>query len=79
MIQNRRAQRLAKGALAAPLSDLDFFLLGAVSKLFATGVTYPYLTVKSRMQAGQAEGRSYTSSFDGVKKIIARDVSPRFC
>lgn len=28
------------------------------------------------MQAGQAEGRSYTSSFDGVKKIIARDGVP---
>lgn len=25
------------------------------------------------MQAGQAEGRSYKSSFDGLRKIIARD------
>jgi adenine nucleotide transporter 17 len=38
----RRSIRLSKGrASAPPLTDLDFFLLGAVSKLFATSVTYP--------------------------------------
>ncbi|SGY69635.1 BQ5605_C004g03042 [Microbotryum silenes-dioicae] len=73
IILARRATRLAKGAGASPLTDLDFFLLGAVSKLFATSVTYPYLTVKARMQAGHAEGRSYTSSFDGLRKIIKKD------
>jgi adenine nucleotide transporter 17 len=31
------------------------------------------LTVKARMQAGQAEGRSYTSSFDGLRKILASE------
>lgn len=25
------------------------------------------------MQAGQAEGRSYTSAFDGLRKIVKRD------
>ncbi|SCZ92318.1 BZ3500_MvSof-1268-A1-R1_Chr5-2g07781 [Microbotryum saponariae] len=73
IILARRATRLAKGAGASPLTDLDFFLLGAVSKLFATSMTYPYLTVKARMQAGHAEGRSYTSSFDGLRKIIKKD------
>ncbi|SCV72417.1 BQ2448_3954 [Microbotryum intermedium] len=73
IILARRASRLAKGAAASPLTDLDFFLLGAVSKLFATSVTYPYLTVKARMQAGHAEGRSYTSSLDGLRKIIKKD------
>lgn len=34
--------RLTKGnATMPPLTDLDFFLLGAVTKLFATSVTYP--------------------------------------
>ena len=38
----RRNLRLLKAnASAAPLTDLDFFLLGAISKLFATGITYP--------------------------------------
>ncbi|CDR36618.1 RHTO0S02e04610g1_1 [Rhodotorula toruloides] len=73
-ILRRRALRLTKGnANAPPLTDLDFFLLGAVTKLFATSVTYPYLTVKARMQAGNAEGKSYTSSLDGLRKIIARE------
>ncbi|GAA5898774.1 hypothetical protein JCM6882_003995 [Rhodosporidiobolus microsporus] len=74
LILRRRALRLAKGrAGAPPLTDLDFFLLGAVTKLFATSVTYPYLTVKARMQAGNAEGKSYSSSFDGLRKIVAQE------
>ncbi|CEQ39283.1 SPOSA6832_00787 [Sporobolomyces salmonicolor] len=73
-ILRRRALRLTKAhASAPPLTDLDFFLLGAVTKLFATGITYPYLTVKARMQAGNAEGKSYNSSFDGLRKIISQD------
>lgn len=31
------------------------------------------LTVKARMQAGGAEGKSYTSTFDGVRKIAAKE------
>ncbi|KAG0151506.1 hypothetical protein CROQUDRAFT_650914 [Cronartium quercuum f. sp. fusiforme G11] len=58
---------------ARPLRDLDFFLLGAISKLFATGVTYPYLTVKSRMQSGQAEGRGYRNTWDGLSQIVKKD------
>ncbi|POW06716.1 hypothetical protein PSHT_10265 [Puccinia striiformis] len=55
------------------LKDADYFILGAISKLFATGSTYPYLTVKSRMQSGQAEGKEYRSTFDGLQKIVAKD------
>ncbi|GAA5915601.1 hypothetical protein JCM8208_001216 [Rhodotorula glutinis] len=74
LILRRRALRLTKGSAGAPpLTDLDFFLLGAVTKLFATSVTYPYLTVKARMQAGNAVGKSYTSSFDGLRKIVAAE------
>ncbi|GAA5886785.1 hypothetical protein JCM5296_006401 [Sporobolomyces johnsonii] len=73
-ILRRRALRLTKAhASAPPLTDLDFFVLGAITKLFATGITYPYLTVKARMQAGNAEGKSYNSSFDGLRKIISQD------
>ncbi|KAI5479691.1 peroxisomal membrane protein Pmp47 [Pseudohyphozyma bogoriensis] len=72
LILKRRSLRLTKGALV-PLTDLDFFLLGAVSKLFATATTYPYLTVKARMQANNAEGKSYTSAFDGLQKIIKKE------
>ncbi len=54
------------------LTDLDFFWLGAVSKLFATTVTYPYLTVKARMQAGSS-GHKYNSTLDGLQQVIASE------
>ncbi|CAD6575739.1 MAG: hypothetical protein CYPHOPRED_005784 [Cyphobasidiales sp. Tagirdzhanova-0007] len=56
-----------------PLSDLDNFLLGAVTKLLATGLTYPYLVVKSRMQAGAAQGRRYKNTFHGLATIIREE------
>ncbi|KAK1832760.1 mitochondrial carrier domain-containing protein [Podospora conica] len=49
-LERRRSGRVTPGAA---------FVLGAVGKLFATGVTYPYITVKSRMHvagAGRSEG-----------------------
>ncbi|OAV90701.1 hypothetical protein PTTG_06269 [Puccinia triticina 1-1 BBBD Race 1] len=63
----------ASNATAHVLKDADYFILGAISKLFATGSTYPYLTVKSRMQSGQAEGKEYRDTFDGLRKIVAKD------
>ena len=75
-----------------PLSDLDNFLLGAVTKLLATGLTYPYLVVKvstarfrtsvdeyyyqSRMQAGAAQGRRYKNTFHGLATIIREEGKP---
>ncbi|KND00123.1 uncharacterized protein SPPG_04465 [Spizellomyces punctatus DAOM BR117] len=54
------------------LSGLDFFLLGAISKLAATSITYPYIVVKSRMQLKQTgdENSRYRSVLDGFQKII---------
>lgn len=64
---------LAARAPGGPgLTDLDFFWLGAVSKLFATTVTYPYLTVKARMQAGSS-GHNYNSTLDGLQQIVASE------
>jgi adenine nucleotide transporter 17 len=64
-------QRIAK---VKRLSNLDFFLLGAVSKLAATGITYPYIVIKSRMQLKQdsVKGR-YSSVLDGFRKIVAAE------
>ncbi|KAJ7591088.1 mitochondrial carrier domain-containing protein [Mycena floridula] len=74
----RRTTRLrATGALAATavavLSDWDFFFLGAFSKLMATGTTYPYIVVKSRLQAGHANALRYKSSLDGLLTIIKEE------
>ncbi|KAG9066571.1 hypothetical protein KI688_012479 [Linnemannia hyalina] len=54
------------------LSGFDFFLLGAVSKLAATSITYPYIVVKSRMQLKQSDDAKerYNSVMDGFRKII---------
>ncbi|CAG8581979.1 17741_t:CDS:2 [Funneliformis caledonium] len=57
------------------LGNLDFFLLGAISKLVATGSTYPYIVIKSRMQLRQSsqESARYKSTWDGLQKIIANE------
>jgi len=41
------------GADAKVLTAWDFFWLGAVSKLVATTLTYPYITLKSKMQVSK--------------------------
>ncbi|KAL7421549.1 hypothetical protein Q5752_003318 [Cryptotrichosporon argae] len=51
----------------AALSDWDVFVLGAASKLVATGGTYPYLVVKSRLQAAT---HKYKSSLKAVLHIL---------
>ncbi|KAL7269381.1 hypothetical protein RUND412_007965 [Rhizina undulata] len=49
----------------------DAFFLGALGKLVATGLTYPYITIKSRAHvAGRGEKRSMFESF---KKIIKEE------
>ncbi|GJJ74846.1 solute carrier family 25 (peroxisomal adenine nucleotide transporter), member 17 [Entomortierella parvispora] len=54
------------------LTSFDFFLLGAISKLAATSITYPYIVVKSRMQLKQSDDAKerYSSIMDGFRKII---------
>jgi len=66
----RRTNKLraaAAAAAVATLSDMDFFFLGALSKLIATSITYPYIVVKSRLQAGS---NKYKSSLDGLLTIL---------
>jgi adenine nucleotide transporter 17 len=53
--------------------NLDFFLMGALSKLCATAITYPYIVIKSRMQVSQQGDEQYDSILDGFKKIIASE------
>ncbi|TFK43557.1 mitochondrial carrier domain-containing protein [Crucibulum laeve] len=67
--------RAAGGAAAtiAILSDWDFFFLGALSKLVATSATYPYIVVKSRLQAGSANALKYKSSLDGLLTILKEE------
>ncbi|KAJ7047392.1 mitochondrial carrier domain-containing protein [Mycena alexandri] len=72
LIARRTTKLRAAGAAAAvaALTDWDFFLLGALSKLVATASTYPYIVVKSRLQAGQAHALKYKSALDGLLTIL---------
>jgi len=65
--------RRQAGRGGALLTDWDFFMLGAISKLIATGVTYPYIVVKSRLQAGHAAAAQYRSALHGLRTIIAEE------
>ncbi|RKP02509.1 hypothetical protein CXG81DRAFT_29504 [Caulochytrium protostelioides] len=57
------------------LSGLQFFLLGAVSKLAATSITYPYIVIKSRSQLRKSKDASqrYNGVVDGLLKIIKHE------
>jgi len=73
MLVQRRTLRLRAGgnrSAVAVLTDMDFFFLGALSKLIATSTTYPYIVVKSRLQAGQEQAKEYKSSLDGLLTIV---------
>ncbi|KAJ2931628.1 hypothetical protein H1R20_g5397, partial [Candolleomyces eurysporus] len=72
LIARRTARLRASGAKATNvvLSDWDFFLLGALSKLAATSFTYPYIVVKSRFQAGNTK---YKSSLEALLTIIKEE------
>jgi len=52
------------------LSDWDMFMLGAASKLVATGGTYPIIVVKSRLQAAT---HKYTSSLRAILDILQKE------
>jgi len=50
------------------ITPKDAFILGAIGKLFATSLTYPYITVKSRMHVASKDGpkEGMTQSFRRV-------------
>ena len=52
------------------MGPTDSFYLGAIGKLIATGVTYPYLTVKSRAHTAGKEGPkdNMFTSFNNILK-----------
>ncbi|KAF9009094.1 peroxisomal membrane protein [Cyathus striatus] len=72
--RTRRLRALGGAATAvSALTDWDFFVLGALSKLVATSVTYPYIVIKSRLHAGSSVALKYKSSFDGVLTILREE------
>ncbi|ORZ29712.1 mitochondrial carrier domain-containing protein [Catenaria anguillulae PL171] len=69
-------RRTAAGGKSVTLAAFDIFILGAIAKLAATSITYPYIVVKSRMQLRQSksdESARYTSIMDGFRKILKQE------
>lgn len=54
------------------LTNLDFLLLSAASKMFAGSVTYPYQVVRARLQTYDADSR-YKGVRDVVKQVFQKE------
>jgi solute carrier family 25 (peroxisomal adenine nucleotide transporter), member 17 len=50
----------------------DAFLLGAIGKLLATSITYPYITVKSRAHVA-AKGEAREGMIQSLRKIVKNE------
>ncbi|KAK1765547.1 peroxisomal membrane protein PMP47B [Phialemonium atrogriseum] len=49
------------------------FLLGALGKLFATSVTYPYITVKSQMHVAAHDGEKKEGMAAAIRRVIREE------
>lgn len=54
------------------LTNPDFLLLSAVSKVFAGSITYPYQVVRARLQTYDANDK-YHGAKDVVKQVWAKE------
>lgn len=52
------------------ITPTDSFYMGALGKLLATSITYPYITVKSRMHVAQGQKEGMT---DSLKRIVREE------
>lgn len=52
------------------VKPLDAFFLGAIGKLLATSITYPYITIKSRMHVANSNEGETDGMGQSLKKVI---------
>ena len=50
----------------------DAFLLGALGKLLATSITYPYITVKSRAHVAKTQGKG-DGLLEGLRRVVREE------
>ncbi|PRT55110.1 Peroxisomal membrane protein PMP47A [Wickerhamiella sorbophila] len=55
------------------MTSIDAFFIGALGKIIATSVTYPYITLKARLQLRRKDNTASSSLIQGIKDIVARD------
>ena len=60
------------GAQARDLSNLDFFAISSLAKIFAGCTTYPYQVIRSRLQTYEAQVL-YRGTADAIAQIWARE------
>ncbi|KAL9614384.1 MAG: hypothetical protein Q9167_001113 [Letrouitia subvulpina] len=51
----------------------DAFFLGAVGKLMATTITYPYITIKSRMHVASNQDGPQDSMMQGIRRVVREE------
>jgi solute carrier family 25 folate transporter 32 len=73
----RRSQRDENSGLSNELSNWDYLVLSAASKIFAGSITYPYQVVRVRLQTYDA-GRTYRGAGDVVTQIWKKEGIPGF-
>uniref|UniRef100_A0A1Y1NE01 Mitochondrial carrier protein n=1 Tax=Photinus pyralis TaxID=7054 RepID=A0A1Y1NE01_PHOPY len=49
------------------------FFLGALGKLFATSVTYPYITVKSQMHVAGSQSNKKEGMTEALRRVIREE------
>lgn len=54
------------------VTPTDAFYMGAIGKLLATSITYPYITVKSRMHVA-SKGDAKHSTFEALRRIVENE------
>jgi len=71
----KRQNSRGNGASNSRLSAGEVFLLSAIAKAGATVLTYPLLTVKTRMMSARKsdEHMQYTSVFDAITQIATKE------
>ncbi len=68
-LKNLLESRKGKGGRITPTMA---FLLGALGKLFATTITYPYITIKSQMHVAGKEGKK-ENMVEGLRRIVKEE------
>lgn len=51
------------------VTPTDAFYFGAIGKLLATGITYPYITIKSRMHVA-SKGDNKQNTLESLKRVV---------